>query len=133
MLLLDSENTGTGTGSLRDARNLVITKEQFQTFLDRHASQKCLVPEDNDAMKDSYLNLDEEMRQVVSTMRIHRKLMRWARFLNCQDGGKKPGKSLLEVGVQDALQDAGFNEKAFEERGGIFDWKRATSAKSLEW
>jgi radical S-adenosyl methionine domain-containing protein 2 len=62
VLLLDSENTGAGTGSLRDARKLVITTEQFQAFLARHAAQKCLVPEDNEAMKDSYLNLDEQMR-----------------------------------------------------------------------
>lgn len=72
VLLLDSENTGAETGSLRDARKLVITKDQFQAFLDRHALQKCLVPEDNDAMKDSYLNLDEEMRLVVSMMSITR-------------------------------------------------------------
>lgn len=52
--------------------------------------------------------------------------------MNCQDGGKKPGRSLLEVGVQYALQDSGFDEKAFEERGGIFDWKRE-SPESLEW
>lgn len=62
VLLLDSENTGAETGSLRDARNLVISKKQFQAFLERHASQKCLVPEDNETMRDSYLNLDEEMR-----------------------------------------------------------------------
>ena len=62
VLLLDSENTGAETGSLRDARNLVITTEQFQAFLARHTAQDCLVPEDNEAMKDSYLNLDEQMR-----------------------------------------------------------------------
>lgn len=65
VLLLDSENTGKDTGSLRDARNLVITDEQFQDFLARHKSQSCLVPESNRSMKDSYLNLDEEMRYVV--------------------------------------------------------------------
>ncbi|KAF8123295.1 hypothetical protein EV363DRAFT_1180238 [Boletus edulis] len=115
VLLLDSENTGAETGSLRDARHLTITTEQFEGFLQRHASQTCLVPEDNDAMKDSYLNLDEKMR-----------------FLNCMDGGKKPGRSLLDVGVQPALQDSGFNETAFNERGGIFDWKRE-APQSLEW
>ncbi|KIJ62489.1 hypothetical protein HYDPIDRAFT_94583 [Hydnomerulius pinastri MD-312] len=115
VLLLDSENTGPETGSLRDARKLTITREQFQAFLDRHASQKCLVPEDNEAMKDSYLNLDEEMR-----------------FLDCQDGGKKPGRSLLEVGVQTALLDSGFDEKTFVDRGGIFDWKRGPQP-SLDW
>ena len=56
----------------------------------------------------------------------------WPRFLNCEDGGKKPGTSLLDVGVQPALQDSGFDEAAFNERGGLFDWKRET-LPSLEW
>ena len=60
VLLLDSENTG--KGSLRDARKLVISDDEFKGFLDRYREQKCLVPEDNNAMKDSYLNLDEGMR-----------------------------------------------------------------------
>ena len=46
------------------------------------------------------------------------------RFLNCQDGGKTPGRSLLKVGVQASLEDAGFDEEAFIDRGGIFDWTR---------
>jgi radical S-adenosyl methionine domain-containing protein 2 len=62
VLLLDSENTGKDTGSLRDARDLVITDEQFQALLARHKCLSSLVPESNQAMKDSYLNLDEEMR-----------------------------------------------------------------------
>ncbi len=52
--------------------------------------------------------------------------------MNCRDGGKKPGRSVLDVGVQAALQDSGFNEKAFKERGGIFDWKREAQ-QCLEW
>jgi radical S-adenosyl methionine domain-containing protein 2 len=66
VLLLDGENTGVETGSIRDARNLVITDEQFQAFLDRHKHQPSLVPESNEVMKDSYLLLDEEMRHVVT-------------------------------------------------------------------
>jgi len=62
VLLLDGENTGPDSGSLRDARHLTITTEQFNAFLARHAGLKCLVPENNDAMRDSYLNLDEELR-----------------------------------------------------------------------
>ena len=65
VLLLDGENTGKDTGSLRDARELVITDEQFQAFLDRHKHQSSLVPESNEVMKDSYLLLDEEMRYVT--------------------------------------------------------------------
>ncbi|KAB5592695.1 NADH flavin oxidoreductase/NADH oxidase [Ceratobasidium theobromae] len=117
VLVLDGENNGTENGALRDARDLLITKEQFQSFLDRHKEQKCLVPEDNDTMKDSYLLIDEEMR-----------------FLDCSGGGKIPGRSILKVGVHQALQDAGFDQKTFVERGGVFDWTReAAVPPSLDW
>ncbi|KAA1473028.1 radical SAM enzyme [Dentipellis sp. KUC8613] len=117
VLLLDGENTGSESGSLRDARDLVISDEQFRSFLDRHKRQKCLVPEDNEAMKDSYLNLDEQMR-----------------FLNCQGGGKVPGRSLLNVGVPAALKEAGFDNNAFINRGGVFDWSRPEIEDGrLEW
>jgi len=120
VLLLDSENTGQATGSLRDARDLVITDEQFSAFLDRHKCQRCLVPESNEAMRDSYLNLDEEMR-----------------FLDCRDGAKRPGQSLLRVGVEEAMKDAGFDNQAFLDRGGIFEWRRDSErrkdANALDW
>jgi hypothetical protein len=112
-LLLEGENNGVDNGALRDARSLVITKGQFQSFLDRHKEQKCLVPEDNDAMKNSYLNLDEEMRSVRNFdpgLRKHGFEIMY-RFLNCSLGGKTPGRSILEVGVPQALQDAGFDNK----------------------
>ena len=70
VLLLASENDGKENGALRDARDLLITQQQFEAFLTRHASQNSLVPEDNDAMRDSYLLLDEEMRSVGS-LRIY--------------------------------------------------------------
>jgi radical S-adenosyl methionine domain-containing protein 2 len=70
VLLLDSENTGKDTGSLRDARKLVITDEQFQTFLDMHKDQSSLVPENNVSMKDSYLNLDERMWYATSPFHL---------------------------------------------------------------
>lgn len=45
-----------------------------------------------------------------------------------------PGRSILEVGVEKALQDAGFDESAFYERGGVFDWKKEPDSEvSLEW
>ncbi|KAF9467773.1 hypothetical protein BDZ94DRAFT_1247665 [Collybia nuda] len=120
VLLLGGENAGGDTGSIRDARHLTISDDEFKTFLDRHQGQTSLVPESNEAMKDSYLNLDEDMR-----------------FLNCQSGGKEPGRSLLDVGVQEALKDAGFDNQAFIDRGGIFDWAReVTTLKGnmvLDW
>jgi radical S-adenosyl methionine domain-containing protein 2 len=133
---LDGENTGKDTGSLRDARELVITDEQFQAFLDRHKHQPSLVPESNEVMKDSYLLLDEEMRYVVIFVYFgsHDECF-CGRFLNCSDSGKKPGRSLLDVGVHEALKDAGFDEKAFFERGGVFEWGRNRDSEEAvpEW
>ena len=54
-----------------------------------------------------------------------------ARFLNSSNGSKVPGRSVLDVGVDEALKDAGFNERAFLDRGGIFEWTRDEDA--LEW
>ena len=55
------------------------------------------------------------------------------RFLDCSQGGKKPGRSILDVGVENGLRDAGFNEQAFLGRGGIFEWRRELEAETLEW
>jgi radical S-adenosyl methionine domain-containing protein 2 len=104
-LLIDGENAG--EGALRDAKELVISEEQFNAFLTKHASVKCLIPESNLRMKDSYLILDEKLR-----------------FLNCTGGAKKPSRSLLEVSLQTALSEAGFDEKMFQERGGVYDWSK---------
>ncbi|KAF8651912.1 hypothetical protein AX16_004557 [Volvariella volvacea WC 439] len=112
-LLLEGENIG--PKALRDAREMVVTKEEFQAFLDRHSTQTCLVPEDNDAMENSYLLLDEHMR-----------------FLNCKGGKKVPGRSILDVGVQTALEDAGWETETFIDRGGVFEWQRV-KAEDLEW
>jgi radical S-adenosyl methionine domain-containing protein 2 len=50
---------------------------------------------------------------------------------------KKPGRSLLAVGVNEALKGAGFDNDAFVERGGIFEWTRDVEPKAdtqtLEW
>lgn len=135
---MDGENTGKDTGSLRDARGLVITDEQFQAFLDRHKHQPSLVPESNEAMKDSYLLLDGEMRYAMIFVYLMPMMIDecfCGRFLNRCDSGKTPGRSLLDVGVQEALKDAGFDEKAFFERGGVFEWGRNKDSEEAipEW
>ena len=42
-----------------------------------------------------------------------------------------PGKSLLKVGVDAALADAGWEPETFIERG-VFEWERQRS-NDLEW
>ncbi|CAE7312186.1 Rsad2 [Symbiodinium microadriaticum] len=104
-LLLEGENAG--EEALRNARRLTVSSEEFQGFLDRHSQIDCLVPEDNEKMKDSYLILDEFMR-----------------FLNCTGGAKTPTASLRDVPVISALKGAGFDSKMFLTRGGVYDWTR---------
>ncbi|KAA0711318.1 Radical S-adenosyl methionine domain-containing protein 2 [Triplophysa tibetana] len=111
-LLIEGENAG--ENSLREAEKFVISDQQFQDFLDRHKSIKCLVPESNQKMKDSYLILDEYMR-----------------FLDCREGRKDPSKSILDVGVEEAIKFSGFDEKMFRIRGGKYVWSKAEM--KLEW
>ncbi|KAM0748636.1 radical SAM enzyme [Meredithblackwellia eburnea MCA 4105] len=120
-LILDGENSGTQT-SIRDARELVVTDDEFSQFVKRHEGHECMVAESNQLMRDSYLMLDEKMR-----------------FLNCSTGGKIPGRSVLDVGVHQALQDAGFDQGAFLKRGGVFEWQKpkklihSATGDPLDW
>jgi len=106
VLILEGENSGRG-GDLRDANNLKVTREQFDAFCKRHEGQKALIPENNDVMQNSYLLLDEELR-----------------FLDCSGGGKVPSESILKVGVEKALSQAGFDHEMFQKRGGVYEWER---------
>ena len=76
-------------------------------------------------MQNSYLILDEKMR-----------------FLNCSNGGKVPSESILEVGVEKALLQSGFDQEMFHKRGGVYDWTReqmpseqvaCDGSRNLEW
>jgi radical S-adenosyl methionine domain-containing protein 2 len=109
----------------RDARSFLVTDEQWKVFCDRHKHLKCFVPESNKLMKDSYLVLDEYMR-----------------FLDKGDGEEKASDSILNVGVREAMTQVRWNRTAFVERGGFYDWTRASEAgcrssggdpKNLEW
>ena len=62
-LPIDAENMG--EGALRQVEEFLIIDSEWQQFLDTHGSIKCLVPENNDAMRNSYLILDEYMRLVT--------------------------------------------------------------------
>eukprot|EP00050_Salpingoeca_kvevrii_P010148 m.6873 g.6873 ORF g.6873 m.6873 type:complete len:377 (-) comp2671_c0_seq1:37-1167(-) len=105
---LEIEGENAGEDALRQAREFVITEDQFQAFVHRHAELHPVV-EDNDTMRDSYLLLDEQMR-----------------FLNSRSGRKVPTKSILEIGVDAALQDSGFDQAKFFGRSGVYDYdKRA--------
>ena len=80
----------------------------------RHKSVTTLVPESNEAMRNSYLILDEYMR-----------------FLDNTGGAKKPSRSLLDVGVDAAMDQAGFDEAMFFKRGGKYKWSKGD--QRLDW
>ncbi|XP_004436502.1 PREDICTED: radical S-adenosyl methionine domain-containing protein 2 [Ceratotherium simum simum] len=111
-LIIEGENSG--EDALREAERFLISDEEFERFLDRHKEVSCLVPESNQKMKDSYLILDEYMR-----------------FLNCRNGRKDPSKSILDVGVEEAIKFSGFDEKMFLKRGGKYVWSKADL--KLDW
>lgn len=96
-----------GQGALRQVDPFLISDQQFAQFLKRHSMVKCLVPESNEAMRNSYLILDEYMR-----------------FLDNTGGAKTPSPSLLDVGVANALDRSGFDEAMFFKRGGKYTWSK---------
>lgn len=106
-LLIAGENTG--GKDLRDARSMIISSHDFEAFLARHADCRP-VHESNALMRNSYLILDEYMR-----------------FLDCTGGAKIPSQSILEVGVAKALEASGFDDAAFYQRGGKYDWTKESN------
>jgi radical S-adenosyl methionine domain-containing protein 2 len=62
----------------RNVTPFLISSEEFNSFLDRHRELECMVPENNDEMRDSYLMVDERMC-----------------FLDSSKGAKIPSRSIL--------------------------------------
>lgn len=111
VLVVAGENDTEKT--LRDARKFTITDDEYNSFCKRHANQTSLVPESNQLMAKSYLILDEYLR-----------------FLDRD--GRQPSGSILDIGVQKALQSVYWDEKAFRDRGGVYDWVRAAGTCGLD-
>lgn len=103
VLMVKGENDSEKT--LRDVRQLQISDEGYAEFCKRHEGQSCFVPEPNYLMAKSYLILDEYMR-----------------FLDRD--GKEPSRSILEVGVEEALAAVYWDQEGFVKRGGVYDWSR---------
>lgn len=53
------------------------------------------------------------------------------RFLDCTRGAKDPSKSILDVGVEQALMFSGFDESMFFKRGGRYVWSKGDM--KLDW
>lgn len=62
--MIDGENAG--PDALRNAEQFYIDDKTFDNFLKMHKDVKCLVPESNLKMQNSYLILDEYVRAFES-------------------------------------------------------------------
>ncbi|KAI1760119.1 hypothetical protein GGR53DRAFT_510978 [Hypoxylon sp. FL1150] len=91
----------------RDAKKLLISDEQFETFCRKHRHLECFIPEPNSVMASSYLLLDEYLC-----------------FLDKGSGTEKQSRSILDVGVQKALSEVRWDQEAFNERGGVYEWSK---------
>ncbi|KAI1458205.1 hypothetical protein F4805DRAFT_474642 [Annulohypoxylon moriforme] len=112
VLYVEGENDfDEGDGRLdrrkRDAKKLLISDEQYQTFCDKHKHLECFIAEPNSIMASSYLILDEYLC-----------------FLDKGSGVEKQSRSILEVGVQRALSEVRWDRKAFSQRGGMYEWTK---------
>lgn len=112
VLLVDTENAG--PDAIRNAETFLIENWKFDAFISRHSGQTCLVQEPNNIMKSSYIILDEYMH-----------------FLNKGDEYGE-SKSILdpEVTLDEAMAGIDFDQEAFDERDGDYDWTNPAAVGS---
>ncbi|GAP85614.1 putative radical S-adenosyl methionine domain-containing protein 2 [Rosellinia necatrix] len=94
----------------RNAKKLLITNEQFESFCKKHRHLGSFVPEPNSLMASSYLILDEYLC-----------------FLDKGTGDEKQSRSILDVGVQEALEEVHWDQEAFSQRGGMYEWTKGVA------
>lgn len=95
---------GQNDGSVED---LLITREQFEAFIERHQHLAGVSPiaEDNDAMRGSYLMIDP-----------------LGRFFDNVGGSHVYSEPILAVGVARALAQVRFSLDKLRARGGLYVW-----------
>ena len=98
-----------------EIERLLITREEFQTWVDRHAELLAEglgpIPEDNRDLTGTYLMLDA-----------------LGRFFHNKRGEHVYTEPLLEVGVWEALRQVGWDTQGFLARAGLYDWAPASEA-----
>ena len=91
VLDIDGENYDTNSGE-NFIKDLLIKQEEFENYIKINKeglyNKESMVIEDNEKMRASYILIDE-----------------YGRFLNTSFGMKIPTKSILDVGVESALEE----------------------------
>jgi radical S-adenosyl methionine domain-containing protein 2 len=102
VLRIEDENAGR-------VEPLLISDEQFRAFANRHTHLAAegfpLVAETNDDIRGSYVMVDP-----------------LGRFFCNEEGRYRISAPILDVGVDEALAQAGWRSDKFLARGGLYDW-----------
>ncbi|MDX9722956.1 MAG: viperin family antiviral radical SAM protein [Myxococcota bacterium] len=89
--------------------DLLIERGQYRHFVERHRHLEregmALVAEDNEAMLDSYVMINPS-----------------GCFYGNSNGEYRQSRPILELGVDKALDEVGFQRPKLEARGGIYAW-----------
>jgi radical S-adenosyl methionine domain-containing protein 2 len=101
MYLVDGMNTNV-ENPVHDASYLGISRDEFESFIERHKDLDCLQSEPNERFVSAYLLLNERMR-----------------FLSTSEGGKETD-SILDISVADAIAQCDFSSEKFMERDGEY-------------
>ena len=89
--------------------NSIITTEQFEAYVRRNCTVESdgitVVPENNEAMTESYVMIDPA-----------------GRFFDNTQGFYRYSQPILKVGVEEALKQVSIDPERFHRRGGKYDW-----------
>ena len=97
---------GQNDGTIGD---FLVSDDEFQSFVaksrrvEKHRIR--VVPESNDLMRGSYVMVDPA-----------------GRFFDNVAGGHTYSRSIIEVGVEEALRDVSTDPEKFLSRNGLYDW-----------
>lgn len=84
---------------------LKITNLAFNLFIQNHQEIETIVTENNNEMKDSYVMVDPAGRFFINTK-----------------GYYEYSSPILEVGIEQAYKNMGYNYDKFLKRGGLYSW-----------
>jgi radical S-adenosyl methionine domain-containing protein 2 len=89
--------------------DFIITAEQFEAYVQRNCivedDEIIVVPENNEAMTESYIMVDPA-----------------GRFYDNVQGSYKYNDPILKVGVKEALKQVSIDPERFRKRGGNYEW-----------
>ena len=92
-----------------DVERFLISDNKFSSFIERHQFLSCLVPENNEAIKGSYLMIDPA-----------------GRFFDNSNGKHCYSQPILQTNIIDALKQINPSFEKFMGRGGFYDWQNNT-------